>query len=142
MLLAAGVLYKYLNRQVLLTVLLFMMSFSFLLMPFSQRLSHLFLYNWIYGFGSGAWISAKNVWIIELWSYKSAPILQLSGLMYGIGSILGPLIDEPYLTGHIQTPVNSTVDINLTEIEDQRKRNIRFPVRNLCRCSADKLQLP
>lgn len=103
------------------------MSVSFLLMPFSQRLSHLFLYNWIYGFGSGAWISAKNVWIIELWAHRSAPILQLSGLMFGIGSILGPLIDDPYLTGYVQMAANATSGLNLTAIEDQRKHNIRSP---------------
>lgn len=102
------------------------MSISCILIPYSQRLWHLYVYNWIYGFGSGAWINAKNVWTIELWSHRSAPVLQLSGLMFGVGSILGPLIDDPYLTGHV-IPSNGSVLLNMTQIEEDRMHNIRSP---------------
>ena len=129
--LTVGFLLKYLNRQLLLTVLLCSMTVSSLLIPFSQRLWHLYLYNFILGLGAGAWINAKNVWIIELWHHRSAPVLQLSGLMFGIGSILGPLIDDPYLTGHyIHTTRalnNETIAVNETLIENQRLHNIRSP---------------
>ena len=99
-------------------------------MPYSERLWHLFFYNWVFGFGAGAWINAKNVWTIELWYHKSAPILQLTGLMFGVGSILGPLIDDPYLTGHVNInneTQNSFFALNVTEIEDLRRHNIRLP---------------
>ncbi|CAG2115099.1 unnamed protein product [Medioppia subpectinata] len=140
-----GLLTKHLNRQLMLTALLTMMSVASLLIPWSQRLSHLYLYNGIFGMGAGAWINAKNVWTIELWQHRSAPVLQLSALMFGVGSILGPLIDDPYLIGHIKqltvidnTPIDGltgavgndsagSFDVNVTVIEDQRLHNVRSP---------------
>ncbi|CAG2111937.1 unnamed protein product [Medioppia subpectinata] len=140
-----GLLTKHLNRQLMLTALLTMMSVASLLIPWSQRLSHLYLYNGIFGLGAGAWINAKNVWTIELWQHRSAPVLQLSALMFGVGSILGPLIDDPYLIGHIKqltvidnTPIDGltgavgndstgSFDVNVTVIENQRLHNVRSP---------------
>ncbi|CAG2106501.1 unnamed protein product [Medioppia subpectinata] len=107
------------------SALLTMMSVASLLVSWSQRLSHLYLYNGIFGLGAGAWINAKNVWTIELWQHRSAPVLQLSALMFGVGSILGPLIDDPYLIGHIKqlTVIDNTPIDGLTGAVDKRNHH-------------------
>ncbi|CAG2111000.1 unnamed protein product, partial [Medioppia subpectinata] len=79
-----------------------------------QTLSQFYTCVFGYGLGSGVWFSAYNVWVIEIWQQNSAPVLQLSQFMYGIGTIFGPLIDQPYLTGELIHSLNNAV-INTTE---------------------------
>ncbi|XP_054154679.1 uncharacterized protein LOC128953228 [Oppia nitens] len=69
--------------------------------PYCTRLWQYYLCAFIFGMGAGAWTTAYNVWLIELWSDKSELVLFVSQLMYGIGASLGPLIDAPYLTGEL-----------------------------------------
>ena len=72
-----------------------------MLIPYSEQLWHLYLLISIYGLGSGAWNCANRVWVLEMWPKpaQSGAILHLSGFMYGLGTILGPIIERPYLTG-------------------------------------------
>jgi MFS family permease len=96
------------NRQIATIVMVVIMSITTALVPYSQSLWNLYLIIWLYGFGCGAWNSAVNVWLIEIWLQKSAPILLLSQFMYGIGTIFGPLLDKPYLTGEQISHLNVT----------------------------------
>jgi len=82
------------------------MAINAALIPYSVQLWDLYLYCWLIGLSAGAWNNANNVWLIEMWQKNSAPILQLSQFMYGIGTIIGPLIDRPYLTGEIGNSLN------------------------------------
>ncbi|XP_054155722.1 uncharacterized protein LOC128954176 [Oppia nitens] len=85
------------NRQLVLIVFTALMAISTGLMPYSQSLLHYYLSVFGYGLGSGVWFSAYNVWIIEMWpGHRSAPVLQLSQFMYGLGTIFGPMLDQPY----------------------------------------------
>ena len=94
------------------------MGLSTALLPFSRDLSQFYSCVFGYGLGSGVWFSAYNVWIIEIWNQNSAPVLQLSQFMYGIGTIFGPLIDKPFLTGELIHSLNKTLDnMNGTEIK-------------------------
>ncbi|XP_054161856.1 sodium-dependent glucose transporter 1A-like isoform X2 [Oppia nitens] len=128
-----GLLFKHVNRQLVLTGLLVLMSLSTLLIPFSQRLWHLYYYNYAFGVASGAWLNIKNVWTIELWNHRSAAPLQLSSLMYGLGTVLGPLIADPYLTGHNNNNTITTTIITtngtlvVVDVEEDRLHKIRSP---------------
>src|SRR5690349_3923579 len=64
-----------------------------------SSLYFLYVCGFIIGIGGGSWDSTFNVWIIEIWQQNNGPILQLSQFAYGIGSIIGPLIDKPFIVG-------------------------------------------
>ena len=115
------------------------MGVSTALLPYSEDLLHFYTSVFGYGLGSGVWFSAYNVWIIEIWQHKSAPILQLSQFMYGIGTIFGPLIDKPFLTGELIHSLNKTKNLikNSTESKTleqlliidniERRRKLTYP---------------
>ncbi|CAG2105485.1 unnamed protein product [Medioppia subpectinata] len=94
-----GFLYKYINRQFTLIILLLIMGFTVIFIPYSDHLWQLYLYFVLIGMCAGTWNSTNNVWLIEMWQKQSGPIMQLSQFTYGIGTIIGPLIDRSYLLG-------------------------------------------
>ncbi|XP_054161899.1 sodium-dependent glucose transporter 1A-like [Oppia nitens] len=97
-----GFLYKYIDRQIILITLLLIKAGATFLIPYSQQLWHLYLFIGLYGLGSGAWNSGNRVWVLEMFPKptQSGAVLHLSGFMYGMGTILGPMIERPYLTGN------------------------------------------
>ena len=118
------------------------MGLTVIFIPYSERLWQLYLYFVLIGLCAGTWNSTNNVWLIEMWQGNSGPILQLSQFTYGIGTILGPLIDRSYLLGerefehlggHHVTDVGlniTTIDThNTTTIDDslERKRLLKTP---------------
>ncbi|CAG2180384.1 unnamed protein product, partial [Oppiella nova] len=72
-----------------------------ILMPYSTQIWHLYLCIFLYGLGIGAWNNSNNVILIEMWQQSSPSFLQFSQFIYGVGTILGPLIVGPYLTGGV-----------------------------------------
>ena len=107
-----GFLYKRLNRQMTLIVLLLAISVAIALMPFAPNLWLLYLCSFVTMLGGGAWNAANSVWLIELWQRSSPAVLQFSQFMYGMGCILAPLLVKHYLTGELSP--NSTVTPNST----------------------------
>ncbi|CAG2103981.1 unnamed protein product, partial [Medioppia subpectinata] len=59
--------------------------------------------------GSGIINCVINVWIIEMWLQKSAPILQIPGLTFGLGTILSPLLLKPFLRDKYDGPHVTTI---------------------------------
>ncbi|XP_054163819.1 major facilitator superfamily domain-containing protein 4B-like [Oppia nitens] len=108
-----GFLYKRINRQLTVIVLMVTISITIAVMPLSPTLLALYMCSFVTLLGGGAWNAAHNVWLIELWQHSSPPILQFSQFMYGLGCILAPLLVKPYLTGEL-SPNNSTVISNIT----------------------------
>ena len=53
---------------------------------------------------------------MELFGDKAGPILQLSGFVYGIGTILGPLLYQPYVTGEVLTHSDQNIALNIEEL--------------------------
>lgn len=92
-----------------------LMGITTALVPHFKELWTLYFNFWLYGLGCGAWNNANNVWLIEMWQQNSAPVLQLSQFMFGIGSILGPLIEKPYLTGEPDLELNLTDSLSSTK---------------------------
>ncbi len=112
-------------------------SITTALVPYSYKLWTLYLNFWWYGFGCGAWNIALSVWLIEMWQKNSAPFLQLSQFVYGIGTILGPLLDKPYLTGEqaldsVETNISNATELPFDNITDifgviDRRSNLKTP---------------
>lgn len=73
------------------------------------------------GVGGGAWDSAESVWFIEMWQEKSAPILHFAQFAYGVGSILGPLLENSYLTGEPDDNNGTTSDTPPVSVEERRR---------------------
>lgn len=96
--------YKWLNRQIVVSVLVIGMSVSTVLLPSAAQLWHLYLCILVYGVGAGAWNAANNVILIEIWRNKSPAILLLCQFFYGIGTILGPLLSKNYVIGNMVCP--------------------------------------
>lgn len=67
--------------------------------PHSSSIVLFYACGTIIGLGAGVLDCVLTVWTIEMWKDKSAPILQASGFLYGVGTITGPLIVEPFVTG-------------------------------------------
>ncbi|CAG2168310.1 unnamed protein product [Oppiella nova] len=116
------------------------MGISTALLPFSQNLSHFYSCVFGYGLGSGVWFSAYNVWVIEIWQQNSAPILQLSQFMYGIGTIFGPLIDRPYLTGELIHSLNNGAINTMGNTTEDQSLEAMLAEDNVIR--RDKLHTP
>jgi hypothetical protein len=99
--------------------------------------------------GAGAWDNGNIIWLIEMWQQRSPAILQFSQFMYGTGTMLGPLLAAPFLTGELRNetittntsiPTTqstiSTTDINLT-IDRRPKLKIPFiiggAIQSICK---------
>ena len=64
------------------------------------------------GIGSGAWDSASSFWLVEMWPVGNAPILQGSQFMYGLGSIVSPILASPFVYGEANvTTGNQTLTV-------------------------------
>ena len=79
------------------------MGTATILMPYSKELWHLYICIFVYGFGIGAWNNSNNVWLMEMWQQNSPSVLQFSQSIYGVGTVVGPLVVRPYLTGEFET---------------------------------------
>jgi len=110
------------------------------LTPHSPNIWLLYLCFVLIGMSGGVWNNTLNVWVIEIWQKKSSPVLQLSHFMFGIGTIFGPLIDRPYLTGEQDLDLmnqtfildlNSTISNNNKTLfiidESERKSKLKTP---------------
>ena len=85
-------------------------------MPYCHQLWQLYLCSFITGLGYGIYFNTNNVWLLELFGDKAGPILQLSGFVYGIGTILGPLLYQPYVTGEVLTHSDQNIALNIEEL--------------------------
>ena len=136
--------YKYLNRQITLSVLVILQGLGTMFQPWCTSLWQLYMCIFIYGFGIGAWNGANNVILIEMWQSKSPSMLQFSQFIYGVGTILGPLLSEffvlgeqicpgvykediPYCFG--ETNVTTTIQIDCDEcLNYDRRPQIKIPL--------------
>ncbi|XP_054166588.1 uncharacterized protein LOC128964054 [Oppia nitens] len=108
-------LYVYINRQftvIVMTSLMYVFSVLIILCPDIWWTIGAFI---VAAVGAGAWDSVSSIWIVEMWQQNSDPLMQVLQCMYGLGSIIGPLILAPYLTGDLK-PDNQTVSTLTTQL--------------------------
>ncbi|XP_054161690.1 uncharacterized protein LOC128959710 [Oppia nitens] len=97
-----GLTYKWLNRQIVMAIAFIMMSGLYACTPLLTSLWQLYLFSFLFGFGSSINISGFIVWTIELWQPRSAPVLLLNSLGFGLGTIIGTAVTSMYTTGNIE----------------------------------------
>lgn len=91
--------YKWMNRQLVLSVAVFVLAITIWCLPFYGHLWLVFLMMVFSNIGAGAWDSAVSLWIVEMWPLGHTAILQGNQFMYGLGSIVAPLIASPFVFG-------------------------------------------
>ena len=98
------------------------MGISYCFIPQSSSIYIYYAIAFLIGMSGGAWEVGQFVWFIEMWKDKSGAILQLSQFMFGVGAIVGPLIDKPFVTGEI--PIQQDlVSPNMTSPNVHRELN-------------------
>ena len=60
--------------------------------------------------GMGVWDASNWVWTIELWGKEGSIVLLLMQMCYAAGSILSPIMVQPYLYGDL----NKTESVSTT----------------------------
>ncbi|UYV65752.1 KIAA1919 [Cordylochernes scorpioides] len=63
-----------------------------------------------------------NVWCLDLWGKKSAPVMQALHFFFALGAFVAPLVAEPFLSPQI--PVHP--DLNHTLMRPQKVLNVGF----------------
>lgn len=112
-----GLLYNYVNRKLVVFILLSAMGICLSIIPHASQLIMLLICGGFIGFGMGGWDCAVTPWLVEIWNDKVGPALQGCSMFYSLGTILGPLVVQPFITGKIQDKgLNNTSSINTTEI--------------------------
>ena len=115
-----GLLYNYVNRKLVTFILLSAMGICLSMIPHVSSLIMLLICGGLIGFGMGGWDCAVTPWLVEVWNDKVGPVLQGCSMLYSIGTILGPLVVQPFITGkiHVEKPVpTNTSIITTTEIK-------------------------
>ncbi|XP_054157350.1 major facilitator superfamily domain-containing protein 4A-like [Oppia nitens] len=82
------------------------------LTPHLSSLNLLFFNFAVNGFASGGIESSADVWIVEMWQKDCGPYVQALHFVFGIGSIVTPLVVEPYLVEVVAKPDNELVVIS------------------------------
>ena len=111
-----GLLYNYVNRKLVTFVLLSAMGICLSMIPHASSLIMLLICGGLIGFGMGGWDCAVTPWLVEVWNDKVGPALQGCSMFYSIGTILGPLVVQPFITGkiHVEKPVPTNTSIITT----------------------------
>ncbi|XP_054162131.1 uncharacterized protein LOC128960085 [Oppia nitens] len=129
--------FKYLNRQLTMSVLFALLTIASASIPLVPQLWILYVCAFTIGVGSTVYASSSIVWCLELWRDTKLPILQILELAYGIGSALCNVSLKPYLIGEPSHLDNSTAGslpyndneelvIDLNQVYERRKR-LMFP---------------
>lgn len=99
------------------------MGILYCFIPQSPSIYIYYAIAFLIGMSGGAWDVGQFVWLIEMWKDKSGAILQLSQFTFGVGAIVGPLIDKPFVTGEIQIQHDSALSYNTTSPNVHRELN-------------------
>ena len=129
-----GFAYDYVNRQLTVIVFFTITGIVNCLMPFAPSIPVYLFFAWLSSFGDGTLDAAQNIWLMEMWQDHSNTILQLAHFLFGVGAILAPVIERPFLIGELENignhlgissnnnsinPLNSTLNpMNMSFIND------------------------
>ncbi|XP_054161681.1 uncharacterized protein LOC128959702 [Oppia nitens] len=101
------------------------MSVLYACTPLLTSLWQLYLIAFLFGVGSSITVSGFIVWTIELWKHRSAPVLLLNSMGFGLGAIISTAIMSMYTTGNIE-PGKPLVPV------DVRRDKLMVPSIVLC----------
>lgn len=96
--LIGGRLFERFNTQVMCIVTVMITMVTSLLIPLTGNLVLVYVVVFFGGIGFGAFDTGANVWTMRLWPKNSNAALQVFHLSFGLGSLIAPLIAEPFLS--------------------------------------------
>ncbi|OQR73720.1 sodium-dependent glucose transporter 1-like [Tropilaelaps mercedesae] len=102
-LLSSSVIYKYINGKICLVLTLVLGGLANAFIPTIGVLVGAHACLFIAGMSVGILEVGGNVWLVQLWQEKVAPIFQMYHLSFGVGSFLAPVVTEPYLSHRNET---------------------------------------
>ncbi|CAG2117425.1 unnamed protein product [Medioppia subpectinata] len=100
----ATLIFKWVNRQIYLSLAVLAMGLSTIFLPYCTEVWQLWLCTFIYGLGTGAWNGCNNVVLVEMWTNLSSSMLLFSQFLWGVGTIIGPLMTANYVIGNDVCP--------------------------------------
>ena len=100
----------------------FVQAVAIMLLPFYGHLWIVFVMMVLSNIGAGAWDSATSIWLVEMWPVGNSALLQGNQFMYGLGTIVAPLLASPFVYG----TRNMTENNQILTVED-RIRSLLIP---------------
>ena len=101
-----GFAYDYVNRQLIVITFFAITGIVNCLTPFAPSIPVYLFFGWLSSFGDGTLDAAQNIWLMEMWQDHSNTILQLAHFLFGVGAILAPAIERPFLIGELNNIEN------------------------------------
>jgi FHS family Na+ dependent glucose MFS transporter 1 len=92
-----GIIYGKVNFQLASCIIFLLASLFSFLMPFAQTLVFLLSLFAVNGICLGFFEAGASVFMLHLWGKEAADFIQALQLMYGAGSLIAPLIAQPFL---------------------------------------------
>jgi hypothetical protein len=77
------------------------------LTPHLPSINSLYVNFALNGYASAGIESITDVWIIEMWQQECGPYVQALHFVFGLGSVMTPLVVEPYLSGKVSEDIDS-----------------------------------
>lgn len=95
--------FKCVNRQLVVVLLLSLITSSFFLIPSATNLNEFFVYSSFIGLGGGGYDTAQVAWIIDVWRDESPPWILTQHFAYALGALAPPIILAKFLTNDSST---------------------------------------
>jgi len=123
------------NAQLTIIGCLSCSIFTFGGAPWNTSLTGLAVTLCVNGFFLAIYDVGSNVWIMNVWGDLSSPFIQILHFMFGVGSILGPLLAKPFLVNdellelsNNDTQCNSSGTVNnSTDICAEEEIMVQWP---------------
>ncbi|KAK3103868.1 hypothetical protein FSP39_022518 [Pinctada imbricata] len=96
--LVGGFLFDYFDKQLMLTMTLFIAALATAIIPWSLTLTVLCVMFVLQGTSMGVLDTGGNVFCVRIWGKKSPPYMQAMHFAFGIGAFVAPLMSQPFLS--------------------------------------------
>ncbi|OTF75103.1 hypothetical protein BLA29_002080 [Euroglyphus maynei] len=91
--------HKWLNRQLMLVVMIAMTATIIVFIPYYGKIQNLFIAGTIGGMGFGSWDCSNTFWLMEMWPKHQASIIQAQQFVFGLGTITSAIIMSQFVKG-------------------------------------------
>ncbi|CAG7833435.1 unnamed protein product [Allacma fusca] len=121
--LLSTIIFRYVNRQIVLIVSLSLTATAFFTIPRTTTVMEFFICSSLIGLGGGGYDAGQVAWIIDIWRDESPPFILTQHFTYSLGTLVPPLLLAPYLANK-----NETGDRNETgEVVPEKESELFIP---------------
>ena len=131
----APFIFKLVDRHLALILFSILEALASIAIPNMPSLATFFVATVIGSLSGGIYNTAQTAWMIDIWRHESRPFILSQHFFYAVGSLIAPLLLEPFLadeakdTGGMTTPVtaSSTVTSNSTGVPEDTEFKLHVP---------------